>query len=435
MIIHNSSIKSNMIISGLCKPLSMIISYIYVPIVLNFLGVEKYGIWSTILTILSWISYFDIGIGNGLRNKLTVAISKNDKDGCKTLVSSAYAFIATIITAVIVAFGIAANFINWHRIFGVTDINENLDAIITLAVTFVGLNFILSLCKNVLYAYQKAAYVSLMELMTQIINLLGALVLSKITAANLFGMTAVYGLSMLFVNIIASIVLYHKYPDTTPSRKSINLSAGKDLANLGLKFFIVQICALVLFTTDSLIISMLYGASDVTPYSTVNKLFNAVSSAYTSFLAPIWSIATKDKTEGNYRHLSTIIKKLNLLMIPFMLCSILLAVIFKPLSAWWLGQNLNYTNGLIIWGCLYSCLTMWCNTYANIANGLELMKPSIIIAVVQAIINIPMSLFLAEFMNMKSAGVLAGTVFSMFISAVIQPIIVIISLKRFKVEG
>ena len=214
-----------MIISGLCKPLSMIISYIYVPIVLNFLGVEKYGIWTTILTILSWISYFDIGIGNGLRNKLTVAISKNDKDGCKTLVSSAYAFIATIITAVIVAFGIAANFINWHRIFGVTDINENLNAIITLAVTFVGLNFILSLCKNVLYAYQKAAYVSLMELMTQIINLLGALVLSKITAANLFGMTAVYGLSMLFVNIIASIVLYHKYPDTTPSRKSINLSA------------------------------------------------------------------------------------------------------------------------------------------------------------------------------------------------------------------
>ena len=79
---------SNMIASGVCKPLSMIISYIYVPIALDYLGVEKYGIWSTILTILSWISYLDIGIGNGLRNRLTESINKKDGQE-KKLISSA----------------------------------------------------------------------------------------------------------------------------------------------------------------------------------------------------------------------------------------------------------------------------------------------------------------------------------------------------------
>ena len=56
-----NSLYKNMAISAICKPLSMIISYIYVPIVLNYLGIEKYGVWATILAILSWISYFDLG--------------------------------------------------------------------------------------------------------------------------------------------------------------------------------------------------------------------------------------------------------------------------------------------------------------------------------------------------------------------------------------
>ena len=76
--INNTGIGKHMLISTICKPLSMIVSYIYIPLVLNYLGVEKYGIWSTILTILSWISYFDIWVGNGLRNKLTESLAKKD---------------------------------------------------------------------------------------------------------------------------------------------------------------------------------------------------------------------------------------------------------------------------------------------------------------------------------------------------------------------
>ena len=76
--IRQTDIVSNMALSGICKPVSMVLSYIYVPIVLDYLGVEKYGVWSTILTILSWVSYFDIGIGNGLRNRLTESLNKHD---------------------------------------------------------------------------------------------------------------------------------------------------------------------------------------------------------------------------------------------------------------------------------------------------------------------------------------------------------------------
>lgn len=425
----SSSLRRNSFVSGVCKPLSMVVSYIYIPIVLNYLGIEKYGVWSTILTILSWITYFDIGIGNGLRNRLAESIAENRNNG-KKLVSSAYAFISVVMILLIVVFSIFAHFINWNRLLGVANIDENLRLIVVLAVVFVALNFILSVCKNVLYAYQKAGYVSVMELSTQIMNLLGVLVFSSFTHASLFCMTFVYGTSMLVVNIAASIAIYLRHSDLFPTFEAMDFNIGRNLTSLGIKFFIIQICALVLYTTDSLIISMLYGASDVTPYSTVNKIFTAVSSVYVAFLAPVWSAVTKAKSEKNFVWLKNSVKKLNLLMLPFFTGAIALSFVFKPLTTWWLKKELFYTQGLISFGCLYACLTIWCNTYAYIANGLELMKMSMITAVVQAIVNIPVSLFFALFLGMKSTGVLAGTIFSMCISAVAAPIAVKIAIKQ-----
>lgn len=418
------TIAINMIGNGICKPLSMIVSYIYVPIVMHYLGIEKYGVWATILSILSWISYFDIGIGNGLRNRLTEAIASRQDERGKKLVSSAYAMIAVIMVAAALIFIFVAQNVNWHKIFGIGEIDENLTQVVCVSVAFVATNFVLSICKNVLYAIQRATFVSVMELSTQALNLCGVLLVSQFVSGNLFAMACVYGTSMVTVNVVASIITYGKRKDIRPNIHNIEVKIGMELTSLGMQFFIIQICALVLFTTDNLIISRLYGAVDVTPYTSVNKLFNVISHAFTALLAPIWSSVTKAKTDNNFTWLNKLVNKLNILMVPFFCAAALLAIIFKPLAGWWLGIDLSYEHGLIALGAFYCILTMWCNTYAYIANGLELMRMSMIVAVIQAVVNIPLSLYFAQVWDMKNAGVLLGTVLSMVISAVIAPIYV-----------
>ena len=53
--------KSSMVQAALFKGISIILSLVYVPIVLNYLGDYKYGVWASVLSIISWISYFDLG--------------------------------------------------------------------------------------------------------------------------------------------------------------------------------------------------------------------------------------------------------------------------------------------------------------------------------------------------------------------------------------
>ena len=413
-------IASNMIVSVICKPISMLIGYIYVHIVINYLGEEGYGVWSTILTILSWIGYFDIGIGNGLRNKLTESLSKKDKES-RRLVSSAYAFITVIMLGVAILFITIATFLDWERIFGVKNVTENLSRVIYISLTIITINFILSICKNVLYALQQAAYVSIMELAVQILNLGGVLCAQKFFDGKILIMPIIYGFSMIFVNLITSIVLYAKKINVRPGIYYVNLRVGKSLTNLGIHFFIIQMCALILFTSDSILISCLYGAVKVTPYSIVNKLFSTVVGIFVALLAPIWSAVTMAKVEGRFNELKKAIKKLYIMTVPFVICTVILMSYFRFISRIWLGKDLDYTRELILFGGIYCCLNIWTNIQGTIANGLGLLQEQVVMAVIQAVVNIPLSIYFAEYKNMGSAGVLLGTNICMLISCIYLP--------------
>ena len=410
----------------------MILSYLYVPVALGYLGIEKYGVWSTILTLISWIGYFDIGIGNGLRNRLTEVFNRKEKGNARKIVSSAYAISILVMMAITIIFVLFACFIDWYKVFGVQNMDENLRIVVIESIVLVAFNFVMNLCVNVLYALQKASVVSLLQLIILAINYVLVLIIREFTVGNLTILAFVYGASFVLVNFIASIILFLRNNEIAPNLRYVDWGYGSEIVKLGFKFFVIQICALILFATDSLIISYLYGAKEVTPYSTVNKLFMAVSGIYIAFITPLWSSVTKDKTNKDITRMERTIRNLFLLMIPFVVATVVLFLVFQPLADWWLKQHLDYSIPLLICGSLYCVLNMWCSINAYILNGLEVMKPSLIIAILQAVVNIPLSLLFALKFNMESTGVLLGTVISMTIAAVCQPIFVARELKRLK---
>ena len=119
--ISEKNVRKNMALSTVYKALSMVISYLYVPVVLAYLGEVKYGVWTTILNVLSWITYFDIGIGHGLRNKLAENLDKEGNEiKCRKYVSSAYFTFGIIVLCAMCVFSIGAIFVNWNGIFGVS---------------------------------------------------------------------------------------------------------------------------------------------------------------------------------------------------------------------------------------------------------------------------------------------------------------------------
>ena len=104
------TIKKHIIGSVFVKGLSILVSLLLVPITLNYLDSEKYGIWLTISSVIFWFGFLDIGLGNGLRNKLAEALAGGDLKLAQKYVSTSYFVLALISFSSIVFFSFYLEF-------------------------------------------------------------------------------------------------------------------------------------------------------------------------------------------------------------------------------------------------------------------------------------------------------------------------------------
>lgn len=412
----------NIILNIFYKPVGMIVSLIYTPIAISYLGDEKYGIWATVLSILAWILQFDVGIGNGLRDKLTIALTNKNRKEASELVSSAYISIFFVVFCIFIAFLGINFFVNWNDVFKVPRLNENLDVVMIISILFICLNFLLSLCNIVNYALQQASLVSLSSVVLQVLNLIGTILLSFITSNSLIGIAFIYGVSSFITNVIFSIIAFRKEKSLVPKLSLFRKEKVYDITSIGLHFFIIQIAGIIVFTTDNMIITRVLGVSEVTPYNIVYRVFSLTGTIFTAIMAPLWSYFTKAKSLGEIKKMKSILSKLNIILAIFGIGILVLTIIFKDLARIWLQRELNYGNLLIPFAALYAFVSIFCNKYAFLLNGLGRIKVQLYVAIIQGIVNIPLSIFFVCKLNMGSAGVLLGTIVSLMLSAIALPI-------------
>lgn len=421
-----SDTEKSMLMNMLVKPISMLISFIYVPLLLGYLGDEKYGLWSTVLSVISWINYCDIGIGNGLRNILAKELTLKEWKKAKKSVSTAYVILSAISMLLLIVLVILVFSANWYAFF-----NTNIDMRATLLISFICIciNFILSLGNIILYALQLSEQIAFINLSANIINLLGVIILSWFSHGNLVYVSILFGLSTSITYLYNNIRIFSKYKQIKPSIKYYDRDKTRALCSLGIMFFILQLAGLVMNTTDNILVTRLFNAREVTPFNVVYKFFSAIESIFTALLIPIWSGTTKAIAQGDIKWIKNIINKLNKIIILFSFIFIIGIFLFKPIARIWLGKDLNYVSGLIIVTALSCCASSISNTYSNILNGMNKIKFQMYIGIFQGIINIPLSILLAVNCNFGVIGIKLSTLILFSISAVVYCLYTMYTLK------
>jgi len=105
--------------SAFAKLISVSVGFITVPIVLKYLGQERYGIWMTINSLFAMMAFADFGIGNGILNSITKLSGKDDLKNIQAFVSSgcvALLFIAVAFCLLLI--GLHRSF-DWASFFNV----------------------------------------------------------------------------------------------------------------------------------------------------------------------------------------------------------------------------------------------------------------------------------------------------------------------------
>ena len=172
----------NIGVSLILKGASILISFILVPLTLDYLNSYEYGIWLTLNSVLSWIYLFDIGLGNGLRNRLTEALAAKNFELGKIYVSTTFFFMTLIVVAFYLLFLVAQVFLNWYDILNV-DPNQvsHLNSLVTIVFAFFCLSFIFRIIGNIYMAYQLPAVNDLLSFISHALSFLIIFILIKTT--------------------------------------------------------------------------------------------------------------------------------------------------------------------------------------------------------------------------------------------------------------
>lgn len=422
---RSSNVSKNIIFLMLVRGLTMVTSFFLVRVTYEFLGDKAvYGVWLTILSVLSWINYFDVGLGNGLRNKLAESLSNGNEDEAKEYVSTSYIILGFFVFVLMIIYSLISKFINWNQIFNIEVVTENkLNIVLFILIIGYLLRFLLSLIKSVSFANQDAVVPAVILFFSNLL-VVSTLYIFQILGFNgLLNLSIIYSIIFVFVFLFANIYLYSKkYRDIVPNVKYYSKEKISNIFNLGIKFFIIQIAALIIFTTDNMIITQVLGPEYVTNYQILFKLFNVFLIASSVILTPLWSAFTDAYTKNDYIWMKNILKRLILLMIPLIIAIVIVGFFSNNIIKLWLGESLNLNSSFIVLMSIMIVLRIWSNIFAYISNGISRMKVQFYTVTFGAIINIPLSIYFAKNLKMGNNGVVLGSILSLSVFAILGPI-------------
>jgi len=417
--------KKNILISLFVKGGSILISFILVPLTINYINPERYGIWLTLSSIVAWFSFFDIGITHGLRNKFAEAVAIEDHDSAQMYVSTTYGILGVIFIAIWLLFLAVNPFLDWSSLLNLSEeYRAEVSTLALIVFTYFCLRFILRTITTVLTADQQPGKASLIDLIGQFIALLTIVALIKTTEGSLVYLGLGLCVAPLVALVGANVFFFKgKYKRYSPVIGKVKFSHAKSLFNLGLIFFVIQVAGIIQYQSANVIISRGFGPEDVTAYNIVYKYFGILNIVFAIFLSPFWTAATDAFFKDDIAWIRNSVKKYNQLIILFIFGGCLMLLFSEKFYELWLGKDtVRIEFSLSLWCFVFFVFSMFSNIYVSFLNGISALKLQFWTCVLSPFLYVALAMLFIQYYKMGVYALFVASILANFNGIILAPI-------------
>lgn len=407
-------VKKNIIGAFFNKALAILISLLLVPITIGYLNTEQYGIWLTISSIVAWISYFDIGLVNGFKNRFAETKAIGEKSLARQYVSTTYILMLIIFSGIIILAECVNPYIEWAKFLNLSSIYAKmLENIVSILLIFVGLQFVLGVLTALLSADQKTAFSSFITTIGQGGALFVIILLTWFTSPNmLYVCLALVGTPCLVLVIFSFYLFCTEYKEYSPSFKFINFKLVGNIFGLGVKFFIIQISMLLIFQVTNVILSRQQGADSVTIYNVTYKYFSVYQMFFNILLTPFWTAYTDAYAKKDLCWMRKTYNKLIKVFLITMPVMALMYILYPYVFEIWLSNKVYVPTSVALGMCLYILILAFSNLLMILINGTGKVFLQMIVYACCALFSIPLMAYLCELYGIVGILMVLGFVYA-----------------------
>jgi len=371
---------------------------ISVPLTINYLGKEQFGLWMVISSLVVWLQLTDLGIGNGLVNALAEANGRNDKElACSCFTTAFYSITGTAFV-LFVPLLMTAFYVPWGSVLNVNSASLVHDAKQCFAIIgiFFFINMPLAIATKALGAYQKGYLVNITQIVASLISLF-FLIIAISMSLNLLWLVTFVSAGAVLGNILSWILLYREIPWLKLRLRSISRNAFRRVARSSVPLFLFQIGALLLNQSANIILAQLGGLRMVADYNILLKIYMVIYSIGISFSSPFYPAIREAFEMKEKRWVSNAIKRVTTVRLAILiLLAIPMIFIGDQVITLWIRQPLSEDFGPMGWLFFLICMVIsgLCATWSEVLIILDHILVQLHTVFANAIVFIFFSIFL-----------------------------------------
>jgi O-antigen/teichoic acid export membrane protein len=396
--------------TGLGRSISIVTILVTIPLALNYLGPERFGLWATMVSLVGLLSFADAGLGNGLVTALAGAHGREDVESARQFVSSAFAILCGLAFALAIAFGVAYAWVPWDSVYNVSPgfRSEAEAGSVVLVLCLLG-GLVVGIAEDVQLGYQEGFINGLWALVGNLLALAGTLAAIAVKARVPWLVLAFAGAPVVTGAVNAVVLFGWRRPWLRPRLTSVGRTAARAMLQLGVFFFLLQLGGMVIFAADNLIVAQVFGAKAVTDYVVPMRLFAVAPMVLAILLGPLWpaygeALARREVAWAKRTLLRSMLGVLGVAGF----ASAALVVFGRPIIHAWVGREVTPSWLLLLGFAIWAVIWSVGNALAMFLNGANIVRLQVITAVVTAVSVTLVKIFLGRAIGLS--GVVWGTV-------------------------
>jgi O-antigen/teichoic acid export membrane protein len=261
------------------------------PLLIHSLGKERYGLWITVITLVSYLDLFDLGMTNATSRYVARALGKSDLDAARATARSAFTVLALIGLGCLVLVGLLTIAIP-HLLPSAPE-SLPLKALVLILGCTAALSFPLRVFSGVLEAFVRYEYTTAASLIRTVLSTL-ALSWVLTHGASLLHMVIVVAASGLLQRALNLIFAQRVLPEMRLLSFQTTRESRRELLGYGAKNFLMKVVDLFRFRIDNVVIANIVSVAAVSLYApgmAIIRYFREFIECFGAVAMPVFSRA------------------------------------------------------------------------------------------------------------------------------------------------
>lgn len=384
------------------------IGLISVPLSLAYLGTERYGIWLTLNSLLTWLALSDMGWGgNALINALAAAHGRDDLAKARELVSTAFLGLCAIALGFALLFFVLIGQVSMAAVFNAS--RSVPDAELRRAVSFAFIAFAASfpagVVQAVFHGYQRGYWANAWNILGSLLGLVALVMVTRVGGDLPRFVLALWGVRAAMALLAIVLLFVWIAPWLAPSPRFVSREALSRLGSLGVRYFVAQLAGLGMFHSQPLIIAHQLGPAQVGIFNVAQRILTlpwSLSQMIASPLLPAYGEARARRDWGWIRKAVT--RSLLTSAVIGIAFTVPLALGVRKLVGAWIGPTLVPSPGLVLSLGAYTVVASLAVPLSVLLYGLEAVGGQAKIALLTTMGTIGLGLWMSARWGLAGLG-------------------------------